>query len=172
MNRKWLRFLGVALVSSPEPLTTPAGVALLGITYFLSKRQNTKNDRHARELVSFYLAHAGLFNNGVRHGVPVTSKNVIHHTLNRGLFARYGNVGGLHADSQRPNLHNVPMGAQKVVHHTLNRGLFARYGNVGGLHADSLRPNLHNVSAALGKVKHHALKRSLQTRKLIVSSSV
>ena len=143
MNRKWLKYLGIALISSPEPLTTPAGAALLGITYFLSKRQNTKNDRHTRELVSFYLAHARLFNDRVHHGLLVTSKNVTHHGL--------------------------PVTSKNVIHHTLKRGLFAQYGNVGGFQADSLRLNSHNVSAAPEKVIHHTLNRRFQTKKPVTS---
>jgi TPP-dependent 2-oxoacid decarboxylase len=53
----------------------------------------------------------------------VTSKNVIHHTLKRGLFAQYGNVGGFHADSLRLNSHNVSAAPEKVIHHTLNQSL-------------------------------------------------
>jgi len=123
VNRKWLKYVGIALISSPEPLTTPAGAALLGITYFLSKRQNAKNDRHARELISFYLAHTRLFNDRVHHGLPVTSKNMIHHTLNRGLFAQYGYVGSFRADSLRLNSYNVSAAPEKVIHHTLKRSL-------------------------------------------------
>lgn len=122
MKRKWLRRLGVALIASPEPLTTPAGIALLGIAYYLSRRQEAMNDRHARELVRFYMAHARLFDDGVHHGM-VTSKNVVHHTIKRGLFPQYGNVGGFHADSQRLNLHNVSAIPEKVIHHTLRRSL-------------------------------------------------
>ena len=128
MNRKWLKRLGLVLIVSPEPFTTPAGVALLGAAHLLSKRQKTKNDRRARELVSFYLARAKGLNDRVHHGT--TSKKVIHHTLNRNL-SQYDNDGSFHDNSQRLNSPDVPTVSQKVVHHSLNRG-FPRYSNAGG----------------------------------------
>lgn len=60
-----LKHLGVALIFAPEPFTTPFGVACILAARHLSKRNEASVNNRLREMVQYYLAHAGRFTDHV-----------------------------------------------------------------------------------------------------------
>lgn len=58
---KFLRRLGIALIFSPEFITTPFGVALILVARYLSRRHEASVNRRLRETVEYYLAHTRRF---------------------------------------------------------------------------------------------------------------
>lgn len=58
---KFLRHLGIALIASPDPVTTPFGVALVFVSRYLSRRLEASRNNRLRETVKYYLAHTRRF---------------------------------------------------------------------------------------------------------------
>ena len=77
---KFLRRLGIALVLSPEFITTPFGVALILAARYLSRRHEASQNNRLRGMVEYYLAHTGRFS-GDADGESSVLSSVKRYTL-------------------------------------------------------------------------------------------
>jgi len=53
---KLMMRLGIALIASPDPFTTPFGVALVLLSRYLSRRREASRNKRLRETLKYYLA--------------------------------------------------------------------------------------------------------------------
>jgi len=156
---KFLRRLGVALIFSPEFITTPFGVALILVARYLAKRRETSQNNRLLEMVKYYLAHTERFDS-YADGESSAPGSVKRHTQSEQRLIPQQYTGSLSfeatlAPSVWQNWHDM---RGRTVHHTMDmQSLSGRYKSGDSFKVES---GWSNTSSGAGKVIHHTINRA------------
>jgi hypothetical protein len=153
---KFLRRLGVALILSPEFITTPFGVALVLVARYLARRHEASQNNRLREMVKYYLAHTGCFGNDA-DGQSSVFSSVKHHTQSeeRLIPQQYTGSRSFEATLAPSVLQNWQDMQRRTAHHTSDMQSFSGRYKAGGSFKVEL--GWSNTSYRAEKVIHHTI---------------
>jgi hypothetical protein len=160
---KFLRRLGVALILSPELITTPFGVALVLVARYLAKRREASQHNRLREMVKYYLAHTGCFGDDA-DGQSSVLGPVKHHTQREECLIpqRYTGSRIFEATLAPSVLQNWQDMRGRTVHHTTDiQSLSGRYKAGDSFKVES---GWSNTSYRAEKVIHHTINTEWLSR--------
>jgi hypothetical protein len=155
---KFLRRLGVALILSPEFITTPFGVALVLIARYLAKKHAASLNNRLREMVEYYLAHTGRFGDDADSQSSVLG-SVTRYTLSeeRAILGQITGSRGFEANLAPLVLQNWHDMRGRTVHHTMDMQSFSGHYKAGN--SFKVESGWSNTSSKAGKVIHHTINR-------------
>ena len=155
---RFLRRLGVALILSPEFITTPFGVALILVARHLAKRRETSQNNRLREMVRFYLAHTGRFSSDA-DGKSSAHGSVSHRTHSEKplIPQQYTGSRSFEANLAPSVLQNWRDMRGRTVHHTIDMQSHSpRYKDGNSFKTES---GWSNTSSRTEKMIHHTINR-------------
>jgi hypothetical protein len=155
---KFLKRLGIALIVSPELITTPFGVALVLVSRHLAKRREDRLNTHLRETVKYYLAHTGYFS-GDADGESSAPSSVRRYTLSeeRAILGQITGNRSFEANIASSALQNWHDMRGRTVHHTIDVQSHSPYYKAGD--SFKVESGWSNTSSRAGKVIHHTINR-------------
>lgn len=168
---KFLRRLGIALILSPEFITTPFGVALILAARYLSRRHEASQNNRLRGMVEYYLAHTGRFSGDADSESSVPS-SVKRYTLSEER-AILGQITGSRsfeaniAPSVWQSWHDM---RDRTVHHAMDmQSPSGRYKAGNSLKVESGWPD---TSPKEEKMIHHTINMKQLSQRYESSSAV
>ena len=151
---RFLRHLGIGLILFPDFVTTPFGVGLILVARYLSRETETAQDRRLREMVRYYLAHAGSSSDDA-DGTPSAPGSVKQQSTERLIPRQYSLSHSFQANLAPSVLHNWNDMRQRRARYTTDtHGLPQRHKAGDSLRVES---RWADTSRSAEKMTHHTI---------------
>ncbi len=130
MSGKLLRGVGLALIAMPEPITTPIGLGILGVSWAISRHEQSQKRAYLKHIIGEYLHTYRPFGYGMG-SVTKTSADLPYRSQKEPLFHIDGAYPAAARVAGNPVLRSG-VASPSVVHHTFDPGRVSKQFDAGG----------------------------------------